>query len=175
MTGVISMSESRKYFEASHLPHLGRLSGSALMLFRDPRLAADLVVRAYGVAYRNWRRKRSVSTVSKNLFRALTDSYYRHLSTRDATSSTGGGGRAIERSGAATLRDDLKTAVRNLPEDIRPAAVLYYAARFTSREVAEILGKQRELTTSMIRRSRELLTESLPGGVGGGACQEGSS
>lgn len=177
------LSARRRSFEARNLPYLGRVFGSAQLLLNDPGEAADLVADTYASAYRNWDSGRAEYLLLRDLCRIMIGFYY---SDRSPATDSGedvqpvvAGGAEFERKAAPTgpVRDAsgvsaeaTRSAVGNLPEDIRPAAVMYYAARFSSLEVAEIVGRQREFTRSMIRRSRKLLQESLLGGAGGGAC-----
>ena len=185
MTGSVrvELSARRQSFEARNLPHLDRIHSNALLLLKDPRQAANLVVETYAAAYQSWDAGRAEYLLLRDLCRIMVDLFYRVFSAEkqvlksessDAVKSNAPmqgfspAGPVEDTSGITP--ENARNAVGNLPEDIRPVAVMYYSARFSCLEVAEIVGRQRELTKSMIRRSRELLQDSLLGGAGGGAC-----
>ncbi|MCP4684550.1 MAG: hypothetical protein GY867_03780 [bacterium] len=175
----VSASERRLGFETRNLPYLGDVYSSALLLTSSPQDAADLVVGTFAAAYRTWDSLRAEDLLLKDLYRAMIDLYYRDLTAPKALfcGALSGGKDNARRGGAEKNRqmsgispDEIRNALGNLPEEIRPAAVMYFLARFSCEEVAEIVGRQRGLTKSMIRRSRKLLRESLLGGAGGGVC-----
>ncbi len=177
------MSARRQGFEARNLPYLNRVYNSAFLLVQDPQKATELAVGTYATVYRTWDAHRDDASLLKDLCRAMIGIYYKGLSERSRSPEkefSGGAGNEppgreappvgpVKEASGITL-DEIRRALRNLPEDIRPTAVIHYLAKFSYSEVAEIVGRQQELTRSMICRSRKLLQESLLGGAGGGAC-----
>jgi len=144
---------------------------------------AELVISSYAVVYRIWNNNRDETSLLKELCRALIDIYYEGFPVPSRSFEellSGGFETAWPRGGTTGLDlvkkvsgislDEIRNALGGLPEEIRPAAVMYYLTKFSCSEVAEIAGRQQEFTKSMIRRSHKLLKESLLGGAGGAVC-----
>lgn len=59
------------------------------------------------------------------------------------------------------IRLDIEQAVKNLPEEIREVAILFFFQELKQREIAEVLNIKLSLVKYRIGRARELLTKEL--------------
>jgi RNA polymerase sigma-70 factor, ECF subfamily len=173
--------DSRKEFEATALPHLDALYGTAYRLARNPRDAEDLVQEALLRAYRFWDTFEKDSNCKAWLLRILTNTFIneyqrkrRQREVLDAAtaeqSATDGvlvhenaqtqkspEGMMLERS----VSDDVQRALDALPADFRTAVVLCDVEGLAYKEIADVMDCPVGTVMSRLFRGRRLLQQSL--------------
>ncbi|KAB2892514.1 MAG: sigma-70 family RNA polymerase sigma factor [Kofleriaceae bacterium] len=178
---MLSRRDSRKEFEATALPHLDALYGTAYRLARNPRDAEDLVQEALLRAYRFWETFEKDSNCKAWLLRILTNTFIneyqrkrRQREVLDAAtaeqSATDGvlvhegaqaqkspEGMMLERS----VSDDVQRALDALPADFRTAVVLCDVEGLAYKEIAEVMDCPVGTVMSRLFRGRRLLQQSL--------------
>jgi RNA polymerase sigma-70 factor (ECF subfamily) len=178
---MLARRDSRKEFEATALPHLDALYGTAYRLARNPRDAEDLVQEALLRAYRFWETFEKDSNCKAWLLRILTNTfineYQRKRRQREvldaATAEQSATDGVLIHEGAQTQKspegvmlersvsDDVQRALDALPADFRTAVVLCDVEGMAYKEIAEIMDCPVGTVMSRLFRGRRLLQQSL--------------
>jgi RNA polymerase sigma-70 factor (ECF subfamily) len=178
---MLARRDSRKEFEATALPHLDALYGTAYRLARNPRDAEDLVQEALLRAYRFWETFEKDSNCKAWLLRILTNTfineYQRKRRQREvldaATAEQSATDGVLIHEGAQTQKspegvmlersvsDDVQRALEALPADFRTAVVLCDVEGMAYKEIAEIMDCPVGTVMSRLFRGRRLLQQSL--------------
>lgn len=178
---MLSRRDSRKEFEATALPHLDALYGTAYRLARNPRDAEDLVQEALLRAYRFWDTFEKDSNCKAWLLRILTNTfineYQRKRRQREvldaATAEQSATDGVLVHEGAQTQKspegvmlersvsDDVQRALDALPADFRTAVVLCDVEGLAYKEIAEVMDCPVGTVMSRLFRGRRLLQQSL--------------
>ncbi|HUQ02404.1 MAG TPA: sigma-70 family RNA polymerase sigma factor [Kofleriaceae bacterium] len=178
---MLARRDSRKEFEATALPHLDALYGTAYRLARNPRDAEDLVQEALLRAYRFWETFEKDSNCKAWLLRILTNTfineYQRKRRQREvldaATAEQSATDGVLVHEGAQTQKspegvmlersvsDDVQRALDALPADFRTAVVLCDVEGMAYKEIAEIMDCPVGTVMSRLFRGRRLLQQSL--------------
>jgi RNA polymerase sigma-70 factor, ECF subfamily len=178
---MLSRRDSRKEFEATALPHLDALYGTAYRLARNPRDAEDLVQEALLRAYRFWETFEKDSNCKAWLLRILTNTfineYQRKRRQREvldaATAEQSATDGVLVHEGAQTQKspegvmlersvsDDVQRALDALPADFRTAVVLCDVEGLAYKEIAEVMDCPVGTVMSRLFRGRRLLQQSL--------------
>jgi RNA polymerase sigma-70 factor (ECF subfamily) len=173
--------DSRKEFEATALPHLDALYGTAYRLARNPRDAEDLVQEALLRAYRFWDTFEKDSNCKAWLLRILTNTfineYQRKRRQREvldaATAEQSATDGVLVHEGAQTQKspegmmlersvsDDVQRALDALPADFRTAVVLCDVEGLAYKEIADVMDCPVGTVMSRLFRGRRLLQQSL--------------
>jgi RNA polymerase sigma-70 factor (ECF subfamily) len=178
---MLARRDSRKEFEATALPHLDALYGTAYRLARNPRDAEDLVQEALLRAYRFWETFEKDSNCKAWLLRILTNTFINEYqrkrrqrevldaATAEQTATDG----VLIHEGAQTQKspegvmlersvsDDVQRALDALPADFRTAVVLCDVEGMAYKEIAEIMDCPVGTVMSRLFRGRRLLQQSL--------------
>ncbi len=178
---MLARRDSRKEFEATALPHLDALYGTAYRLARNPRDAEDLVQEALLRAYRFWETFEKDSNCKAWLLRILTNTFINEYqrkrrqrevldaATAEQTATDG----VLVHEGAQTQKspegvmlersvsDDVQRALDALPADFRTAVVLCDVEGMAYKEIAEIMDCPVGTVMSRLFRGRRLLQQSL--------------
>ncbi len=178
---MLARRDSRKDFEATALPHLDALYGTAYRLARNPRDAEDLVQEALLRAYRFWDTFEKDSNCKAWLLRILTNTFINEYqrkrrqrevldaATAEQTATDGvlvhegaqaqksPEGMLLERS----VSDDVQRALDALPADFRTAVVLCDVEGLAYKEIAEVMDCPVGTVMSRLFRGRRLLQQSL--------------
>jgi RNA polymerase sigma-70 factor (ECF subfamily) len=172
----------RTEFEAKALPHLRSLFRFALRLTSDPSAAEDLVQDTYLRALQSFGTLRDPARVKPWLFQILSRlviDRHRALDRELTTDDVG----ALDRFSlydlisdedpfpySNRLHDDflahfqdeeVRNALRALPEAFRVPLVLLYTEEMSYRELAEVLGCPIGTVMSRIHRGRKILEREL--------------
>jgi RNA polymerase sigma-70 factor, ECF subfamily len=173
--------DSRREFEATALPHLDALYGTAYRLARNPRDAEDLVQEALMRAYRFWETFEKDSNCKAWLLRILTNTfineYQRKRRQREvldaATAEQEATDGVLVHEGAQQQRspegmmlersvsDDVQRALDALPADFRTAVVLCDVEGLSYKEIADVMDCPVGTVMSRLFRGRRLLQTSL--------------
>jgi RNA polymerase sigma-70 factor (ECF subfamily) len=178
---MLSRRDMRKEFEATALPHLDALYGTAYRLARNPRDAEDLVQEALLRAYRFWDTFEKDSNCKAWLLRILTNTFINEYqrkrrqrevldaATAEQTATDGvlvhegaqaqksPEGMMLERS----VSDDVQRALDALPADFRTAVVLCDVEGLAYKEIADVMDCPVGTVMSRLFRGRRLLQQSL--------------
>jgi RNA polymerase sigma-70 factor (ECF subfamily) len=173
--------DSRRDFEATALPHLDALYGTAYRLARNPRDAEDLVQEALMRAYRFWDTFEKDSNCKAWLLRILTNTFINEyqrkrrqrevLDAATAEQATTDGvlvheaaqaqqspeGMLLDRS----VSDDVQRALDALPVDFRTAVVLCDVEGLSYKEIADVMDCPVGTVMSRLFRGRRLLAGAL--------------
>lgn len=145
----------REGFEAfCHAEH-PRLVGMLSLYVGDARLAEEIAQDSLAIAWRDWRKVRSMSHPSAWLMRVALNRSNSLFRKRAAER------RAAERIGevAPTEEPDLasavavRSAVKSLPARQRTVVVLHFFLDLPFREVAQIMGAPEPTVKSLSRRA----------------------
>lgn len=178
---MLARRDSRKEFEATALPHLDALYGTAYRLARNPRDAEDLVQEALLRAYRFWDTFEKDSNCKAWLLRILTNTFINEYqrkrrqrevldaATAEQTATDGvlvHEGAQAQRSPEGMLlersvSDDVQRALDALPADFRTAVVLCDVEGLAYKEIAEVMDCPVGTVMSRLFRGRRLLQQSL--------------
>lgn len=167
-------------FEAQALPQLEDLYCTALYVLDNESEAQGLVQESFALAYRNWDKHECGRDRRVWLFRIMANalsSKYRPSPILSATISE------IDEIDRHTLhprlidqwqinkseqsplsmlsRDDVKNAIRNLPNNSRLIVVLSLLAGFSYQEIADIAGTNLETVRSRLYQGRALMQREL--------------
>jgi RNA polymerase sigma-70 factor (ECF subfamily) len=167
-------------FEEAALSHLDALFGAALRLTRNESEAQDLVQDALVRAYRFQHHFEPGTNLKAWLLRILTNTFINHYrrSARErrvldheegAPIGDGVMSRAAMRSltdstsvaQEGLLRQEILTAIDNLPEDYRMMVVLADIEELAYKEIADTLSVPIGTVMSRLHRARKLLQKSL--------------
>lgn len=173
--------DTRREFEATALPHLDALYGTAYRLARNPRDAEDLVQEALMRAYRFWDTFEKDSNCKAWLLRILTNTFIneyqrkrRQREVLDAATAEQAAtdGVLVHESAQAqqspegmmldrSVSDDVQRALDALPADFRTAVVLCDVEGLSYKEIAEVMDCPVGTVMSRLFRGRRLLQTSL--------------
>jgi len=167
-------------FEAKALEHLDVLYGAAMRLTRDPSEAEDLVQDALVRAYRFQHHFEAGTNLKAWLMRILTNTFInsyrrgvreRRVLDQDESAPIGDGvmSRAAMRgltdsvsvAQEGILREEIKRALDELPEDYRVIVVLADIEELSYKEIAEALECPIGTVMSRLHRGRKLLQQRL--------------
>ena len=168
-------------FEAATLPHLKSLFRLAFRLTADPGAAEDLVQETYLRALQSFGTLRDPGRVRPWLFQILSRLVIDRYRTRDR--EVAADDETLDRFSLydvisdedplpysdnlhddflAQFRDEeVKNALRALPEAFRVPLVLLYTEELSYRELAEVLGCPIGTVMSRIHRGRKILEREL--------------
>lgn len=167
-------------FERAALQHLDTLYGTALRLTRDASEAEDLVQDSLVRAYRFQHHFEPGTNLKAWLLRILTNTFINHYrrSTRErrvldpqegAPVGEGVMSRAAMRgltdsvslAQEGLLRDEIRVALDELPEDYRMMIVLADVEELSYKEIAEAVGVPIGTVMSRLHRARKLMQKRL--------------
>ncbi len=167
-------------FEAKALEHLDVLYGAAMRLTRDPAEAEDLVQDALVRAYRFQHHFEAGTNLKAWLLRILTNTFINHyrrgvrerrVLDQDEGAPIGDGvmSRAAMRgltdsvsvAQEGLLREEIKRALDDLPEDYRVMIVLADIEELSYKEIAEALECPIGTVMSRLHRARKLMQQRL--------------
>lgn len=167
-------------FEEAALEHLDAMYGAALRLTRDPSEAEDLVQDALVRAYRFQHHFELGTNLKAWLLRILTNTFINHyrrnmrerrvLDTEEGV-PVGDGvmSRAAMRgltdstsvAQEGLLRDEILSALDNLPEDYRMMIVLADIEELSYKEIADAVNVPIGTVMSRLHRARKLMQKQL--------------
>lgn len=167
-------------FEESALEHLDVLYGAAMRLTRDANEAQDLVQDALVRAYRFQHHFEAGTNLKAWLLRILTNTfinhYRRHARERrvlDTEEGTPVGDGVMSRAAMrgltdstsvaqeGLLRDEILSALDNLPEDYRLMIVLADIEELSYKEIAETVAVPIGTVMSRLHRARKMMQKQL--------------
>lgn len=174
-------NKKRQDFEATVLPHLDALYGSALRLTRNARDAEDLIQETMLRAFRFWDSYDETSNCKGWLFRILTNTfineYQRKKRSREIVLAAANEQRTVDGVLAqeagrgqrtpeevlleGSLSEDVEKALATLPEDFRIVVLLCDVEDFSYKEIAEIVDCPVGTVMSRLHRARRLLKSQL--------------
>jgi RNA polymerase sigma-70 factor (ECF subfamily) len=189
-TGVMQAGSSRSsmYHRKSHkrsfiaqaLPELEHLYCLALYMLDNESEAQDLVQESLATAYQSWSKDPGVRDRRVGLFRimvkALSNKYRPSPNQSFALRSTDEIVRFLPSSRLVNQRlldhsvkiplsgisqDEVKNAIRNLPDDFRLIVVLSLLEDFSYREIAEIACLNVETVRCRLYQGRKLMQREL--------------
>jgi len=178
--GFRSKKAAGDSFEARAIEHLDALYGAAMRLTRDPAEAEDLVQDALVRAYRFQHHFEAGTNLKAWLFRILTNTFINHyrrgvrerrVLDQEESAPIGDGvmSRAAMRgltdsvsvAQEGLLRDEIKRALDELPEDYRVMIVLADIEELSYKEIAEALECPIGTVMSRLHRARKLMQQRL--------------
>ena len=169
----------RKAFEAEALPHMDALLRTAVRMTKNENDAEDLVQETFVKAYRFWDSFELGSNCRAWLFKIMTNMFineYRSKSRSPETvnvdelddsflygqlSTSSGEENPEKELFARIFDDDVRKAIKELPDDFRMVVVLSFLEGFSYEEIAEITDLQLGTVKSRLHRGRKLLQRKL--------------
>jgi len=175
-----SKKDAGESFEAKAIEHLDVLYGAAMRLTRDASEAEDLVQDSLVRAYRFQHHFEAGTNLKAWLLRILTNTFINHYrrgvrerrvldQDESAPVSDGVMSRAAMRgltdsvsvAQEGLLRDEIKRALDELPEDYRVMIVLADIEELSYKEIAEALECPIGTVMSRLHRARKLMQQRL--------------
>jgi len=161
-------------FADEALSYIDGLYGTALRLTRRPQDAEDLVQDTYLKAFRAFRQFERGTNLKAWLFTILHNTF-RNMRRHDGRSPVEVNSETVEQAAdsagddrtpeqlltRATLDDELRAALDNLPEAFRQAVWLRDVEEFSYAEIARIVDVPIGTVMSRISRGRRMLHERL--------------
>ncbi len=167
-------------FEASTLPHLDELYGTALRLTRNERDAEDLVQDTYLKAFKAFHQFKPGTNCRAWLFKILTNTfinaYRRRMKERDILQRQESGALqnslvcrdSVERYSNPErqtvyngLSDDVSRALESVPTEFLVAVILSDLRGFSYKEIADMMKTPIGTVMSRLFRGRRMLRKSL--------------
>ena len=171
--------EERKAFENEALPHMDGLLRTALRMTKNESDAEDLVQEAYSKAYRFWDKFETGSNCRAWLFKIMTNIFINEYRSKSRTpvavnvdeiddnflygqlANLDPKDDPEQQLFAKIFDEDVKKAIRELPEDFRLVTVLSLLEGFSYQEIADIVDLQLGTVKSRLHRGRKLLQKQL--------------
>jgi len=170
----------RKDFEAHALRHLEDLYRTAFYVADNEFEAQNIVQESYVIAYHSWHECQFSPNCRVWLFRIMAKALVNRygpspslsaaMDNADETDiylvhSPSVNQQAIDDSGhipfSEIVEDDVKKAIRDLPNDFRLIVVLSLLEGFSYQEIADITGVHLEVVRSRLHQGRKLIRESF--------------
>ena len=169
----------RKRYEREALIHIDALMRTARRMTKSETDAEDLVQETMLKAYRFFDKFEEGTNCKAWLFKIMTNIFINHYSSKSkapesvAVEDIDDGflyGQLAKNYGVSDpekeffskiFDDDIKNAIKDLPEDFRIVVVLSFLEGFSYQEIAEITGLQIGTVKSRLHRGRKLLQKSL--------------
>lgn len=169
----------RRRFESEALVHLDALMRTARRMSRTESDAEDLVQETMLKAYRFFDKFEEGTNCKAWLFKIMTNIFinnYRSQAKAPQSVSVDDlddgflYGQLAKNTGSADpekeffskiFDDDVKNAIKELPEDFRIVVVLSFLEGFAYQEIAEITGLQIGTVKSRLHRGRKILQKAL--------------
>lgn len=169
----------RRRFEGEALVHLDALMRTARRMTRTESDAEDLVQETMLKAYRFFDKFEEGTNCKAWLFKIMTNIFinnYRSQAKSPQSVSVDDlddgflYGQLAKNTGSADpekeffskiFDDDVKNAIKELPEDFRIVVVLSFLEGFAYQEIAEITGLQIGTVKSRLHRGRKILQKAL--------------
>lgn len=169
----------RNRYEREALIHLDALMRTARRMTKSETDAEDLVQETMLKAYRFFDKFEEGTNCKAWLFKIMTNIFINNYRSKSkapealAVDDIDDGflyGQLAQNYGVSDpekeffskiFDDDIKNAIKDLPEDFRIVVVLSFLEGFTYQEIAEITGLQIGTVKSRLHRGRKLLQKSL--------------
>jgi RNA polymerase sigma-70 factor, ECF subfamily len=169
--GRVRREDDEHQFRQRAVSCLDGLFGFAVSLCHDRTRAEDLVQEAYLRAFRAGRRPGPEENLRSWLFTILHNVWRNERRRRPAESFDANpellgrlpsvGAWAERDLDAATAAEDLRSAIRELPEPYREAVMLRFSEGFSYQEIATILDCPAGTVMSRLARARALLRQAV--------------
>lgn len=174
-----SRERLRNRYEREALVHLDALMRTARRMTKSESDAEDLVQETMLKAYRFFDKYEEGTNCKAWLFKIMTNIFINNYRSRSkapeavAVEDIDDGflyGQLAKNYGVSNpekeffskiFDDDIKNAIKDLPEDFRIVVVLSFLEGFSYQEIAEITGLQIGTVKSRLHRGRKLLQKSL--------------
>lgn len=174
-----SRERLRNRYELEALVHLDALMRTARRMTKSESDAEDLVQETMLKAYRFFDKFEEGTNCKAWLFKIMTNIFINNYRSRSkapeavAVEDIDDGflyGQLAKNYGVSDpekeffskiFDDDIKNAIKDLPEDFRIVVVLSFLEGFSYQEIAEITGLQIGTVKSRLHRGRKLLQKSL--------------
>jgi RNA polymerase sigma-70 factor, ECF subfamily len=177
-------------FEAEAVPYLDQLYPVAVRMTRGREDAEDLVQETMAKAWASYRNFEPGTNLRAWLYRIMTNTYISAYRRRDRVPMllaednvdrvpmrTWPGGTEPRSAEAEALdrmpAEEIRQALRDLPEDFRTAVYLADVEGYTYHETAAIMGTPVGTVMSRLHRARRALRSSLTSGRPGGPARTG--
>ena len=169
----------RKRYEREALIHIDALMRTARRMTKSETDAEDLVQETMLKAYRFFDKFEEGTNCKAWLFKIMTNIFINNYRSKSkapesvAVEDIDDGflyGQLAKNYGVSDpekeffskiFDDDIKNAIKDLPEDFRIVVVLSFLEGFSYQEIAEITGLQIGTVKSRLHRGRKLLQKSL--------------
>ena len=169
----------RKRYEREALIHIDALMRTARRMTKSETDAEDLVQETMLKAYRFFDKFEEGTNCKAWLFKIMTNIFINNYRSKSkapesvAVEDIDDGflyGQLAKNYGVSDpekeffskiFDDDIKNAIKDLPEDFRIVVVLSFLDGFSYQEIAEITGLQIGTVKSRLHRGRKLLQKSL--------------
>lgn len=176
---------SKAYFEQTALVHHDFLSNLALKITRNEDDAQDLVQETFLRAFRFFDKYEPGTNCKAWLYRILKNTFINHYRKQHRRPSevdfetieetqesqvkhtTYRPGDPEETLINSLLKEDVRQAFEQLPDDYREALILSLVEGFSYREIAEMMGCPIGTVMSRIHRARKLMQRQLQAHSGG--------
>ncbi|HEY4461440.1 MAG TPA: sigma-70 family RNA polymerase sigma factor [Streptosporangiaceae bacterium] len=187
---AVRSQELAARFEAEAIPYLDQLYPVAVRMTRGREDAEDLVQETMAKAWAGYRNFQPGTNLRAWLYRIMTNTYISSYRRRDrvpvllagdnvdrvpmrtwpaGTEPRSAEAEALDRMPA----EDIRQALRDLPEDFRTAVYLADVEGYTYHETAAIMGTPVGTVMSRLHRARRALRSSLSSGRPGSPAPAG--